>query len=152
MEPDTCRNCINEASNNITSICPKYLIAIAGFDDRGFNNCMLRYANYGIFGVMESAPYFFVHSESNITENLVEFNQTRNRLLERLISAAAARGSPHNVILIYPKMIASVASMILLNLFQNVVIKGKEEELLLQAVISDMRQANSTRLQLRDLQ
>ncbi|KAL5839827.1 hypothetical protein ACOSQ4_012435 [Xanthoceras sorbifolium] len=95
MEPDTCRNCINEASNNITSICPKYLIAIAGFDDRGFNNCMLRYANYDIFGVMENAPYFYVHSENNITENLVEFNQTRNGLLERLISAAAARGSPH---------------------------------------------------------
>ncbi|KAH7569095.1 hypothetical protein JRO89_XS06G0104700 [Xanthoceras sorbifolium] len=95
MEPDTCRNCINEASNNITSICPKYLIAIAGFDDRGYNNCMLRYADYDIFGVMETQPYFFVHSEINITENLVEFNQTRNRLLERLISAAAARGSPH---------------------------------------------------------
>ncbi|KAH7569088.1 hypothetical protein JRO89_XS06G0103300 [Xanthoceras sorbifolium] len=95
MEPDTCRNCINEASNNITSNCSKYRIAIVGFDDRGYNNCMLRYADYDIFGVMESAPYFFVHSEINITENLVEFNQTRNRLLERLISAAAARGSPH---------------------------------------------------------
>ncbi|KAH9748270.1 cysteine-rich receptor-like protein kinase 26 [Citrus sinensis] len=68
---------------------------IGGYDDRGYNNCMLRYANYDIFGLMENAPYFFVYAESNISENLIEFNQTRQRLLERLFSEAAARPSPN---------------------------------------------------------
>ncbi|KAI9198060.1 hypothetical protein LWI28_009324 [Acer negundo] len=94
MDGESCRNCISEASKNITSICPNFILAIAGFDDRGFNNCMLRYANYNIFGLMENAPYFFVHTLSNMTENLVEFNQTRKKLLEKLISEAAARNSP----------------------------------------------------------
>ncbi|KAK4857673.1 hypothetical protein QYF36_004366 [Acer negundo] len=41
MDGESCRNCISEASKNITSICPNFILAIAGFDDRGFNNCML---------------------------------------------------------------------------------------------------------------
>ncbi|KAK2656866.1 hypothetical protein Ddye_009918 [Dipteronia dyeriana] len=63
----------------------------AGFDDGGSNYCMLRYVNYNIFRLMENAPYFFVYSLSNITENLIKFKQTRNGLLKRLNSKAAAR-------------------------------------------------------------
>lgn len=95
MEPSSCRDCINVARKNLTSLCPNKVTAIGGYDDRGYNNCMLRYANYDIFGLMENAPYFFVYAVSNITENLIEFNQTRQRLLERLFSEAAARPSPN---------------------------------------------------------
>ncbi|KAJ4713095.1 Receptor-like protein kinase [Melia azedarach] len=96
MEPDSCRNCIDLATKNIASICPNDIMGIAGYDDRGYNTCMLRYANYDIFGLMENAPYFFVYALSNISENIVGvFNQTRERLLNRLINEAAARSSPN---------------------------------------------------------
>ncbi|KAJ4703266.1 Receptor-like protein kinase [Melia azedarach] len=96
MEPDSCRNCIDLATKNIASICPNDNVGIAGYDDRGYNTCMLRYANYNIFGLMENAPYFFVYALSNISEDIVGvFNQTRERLLNRLINEAAARSSPN---------------------------------------------------------
>ncbi|KAK4858311.1 hypothetical protein QYF36_014392 [Acer negundo] len=95
MDTKSCRNCISVASKKSISLCPNFYLAIAGFDDGGSNYCMLRYANYNIFRLMENAPYFFVYSLSNITENLVKFKQTRNGLLKRLNSVAAARGSPH---------------------------------------------------------
>ncbi|TXG47174.1 hypothetical protein EZV62_026468 [Acer yangbiense] len=94
MDAESCRDCISEASKNITSICPHSSLAIAGFDDGEYRNCMLRYANYDIFGLMEDAPVFFRDSQRDIMENLVEFSQKRNKLLERLIGEAAARGSP----------------------------------------------------------
>lgn len=95
MDADNCRSCITVASQNMTSICPNSRQGIAGFDDRGSNNCMLRYADYPIFDLMENKPYFFVHNDMNITENLIEFNQTRKRLLERLASGAAVRALPY---------------------------------------------------------
>ncbi|KAK2656937.1 hypothetical protein Ddye_009989 [Dipteronia dyeriana] len=95
MDTESCRNCISVASKKTKSLCPNFNLAIAGFDDKGSNYCMLRYANYSIFRLMENAPYFFVHTENNMTENLVKFNQTRNRLLNRLFSEAAARNSPY---------------------------------------------------------
>lgn len=95
MDFKSCRSCISAISKNVTSICPYSSLAIAGFDDRGFNYCMLRYANYNIFSLMENAPYFFVHSLNDIRDVSPEkFNQTRKRLLTRLISKAAARPSP----------------------------------------------------------
>ncbi|KAJ4703268.1 Cysteine rich receptor like kinase [Melia azedarach] len=96
MEPDSCSNCIDLARKNMTPTCPNYVMGIAGYDDRGDNNCMLRYANYDIFGLMENAPYFFVYAPSNISEDILEvFNQTRERLLNRIINEAAARSSPN---------------------------------------------------------
>ncbi|TXG47160.1 hypothetical protein EZV62_026454 [Acer yangbiense] len=95
MNSQSCHNCISEVSKNLTSFCPNSLLAIAWFDDDVDNNCMLRYANYDIFGLMENAPYFFMHTEINMTDNLVQFNQTRNSLLNRLFSEAAARNSPY---------------------------------------------------------
>lgn len=94
MEPSSCRDCINVARKNLTSLCPNKIMAIGGYE-RGYNNCMLRYAKYEIFHLMENAPYFFVYALSNISENLSEFNQTRQRLLNRLFSEAAARASPN---------------------------------------------------------
>ncbi|KAI9198481.1 hypothetical protein LWI28_016643 [Acer negundo] len=95
MDSQSCHNCIREVSKSLTSFCPNFFLAIAWFDDDVDNYCMLRYANYDIFGLMENAPYFFVHTVNNMTDNLVEFNQTRNRLLNRLFSEAAARNSPY---------------------------------------------------------
>ncbi|TXG47161.1 hypothetical protein EZV62_026455 [Acer yangbiense] len=94
MDPENCRKCISAASNNLTSICSNFLLATIWLDDGEYHNCMLRYANYSIFGLMEDAPYFYKSSKGNITENLEDFSQKRNKLLKRLIGEAAARGSP----------------------------------------------------------
>ncbi|TXG47171.1 hypothetical protein EZV62_026465 [Acer yangbiense] len=96
MDLESCGNCISAASISLTaSTCPNVRQAIGGIDDGRYNFCMLRYSNYEIFGLMENAPYIFMSPENNgnITENLVEFNQTRNRLLKRLFSEAAASNS-----------------------------------------------------------
>ncbi|XP_044460675.1 cysteine-rich repeat secretory protein 38-like [Mangifera indica] len=91
MDPDSCRDCITFATRNLTLLCPKHKMAIGGYDDGKYTNCMLRYAYEDYTGVMENAPYFFVYSPSNITGNFEEFNQTRQILLQRLTSEAAAR-------------------------------------------------------------
>ncbi|KAJ4703257.1 Receptor-like protein kinase [Melia azedarach] len=91
MEPDSCRDCIALARMQILSICSNSVMGIVGYGDRGYNSCMLRHANYDIFGLMESAPYFFVYAISNLSQDIVGvFNQTRGRLLSRLINEAAS--------------------------------------------------------------
>ncbi|XP_044460669.1 putative receptor-like protein kinase At4g00960 isoform X1 [Mangifera indica] len=91
-DPDSCRDCVTFATRNLTLLCPKHKMAIGGYDDDNYTNCMLRYADYDYTGVMENAPYFFVYTESNITQNVEQFNQTRQSLLQWLTSEAAARG------------------------------------------------------------
>ncbi|XP_031260592.1 cysteine-rich receptor-like protein kinase 25 isoform X1 [Pistacia vera] len=93
MDPDTCRDSVTVATRNLAYLCPNFRMAIGGYDDYNYTNCMLRYAYYDMIGVMENAPYFFVYSLCNITENVEEFNQTRQSLLQRLISQATAGGS-----------------------------------------------------------
>ncbi|XP_044460676.1 cysteine-rich repeat secretory protein 38-like [Mangifera indica] len=92
MNPKSCRDCVTFATRNLTLLCPNFKMAIGGYDDGSYTNCMLRYAFYDYIGVMENAPYFFVYSLSNITGNFDKFNQTRQSLLQTLISEAAARG------------------------------------------------------------
>ncbi|KAJ0112824.1 hypothetical protein Patl1_03260 [Pistacia atlantica] len=93
MEPVSCRNCLNAATKNLPSLCPNFLMAIGGYDDGNCSTCMLHYAFYDMIGIMETAPHFFVYSESNITKNVEDFNQIRQSLLTRMISEAAAPGS-----------------------------------------------------------
>ncbi|XP_044460673.1 cysteine-rich receptor-like protein kinase 25 isoform X2 [Mangifera indica] len=91
MDLESRRDCVTFATRNPTLLCPKLGMALFGYDDGIYTNCMLRYAQYDMIGVMENAPFFFVHAESNITQNVEQFNQTRHRLLQRLTSEAAAR-------------------------------------------------------------
>ncbi|KAM7265428.1 hypothetical protein ACFE04_003111 [Oxalis oulophora] len=94
MDAASCRNCIRNATEELTKYCTNTKEAIGGYEYVK-NYCMLRYANRGIFNLMENAPYFFVFSTINITNNLSEFKLGRKKLLDRLIGPAA-EGDSHN--------------------------------------------------------
>lgn len=84
ISPDACRTCVRNASGLLTTICPNFKEAIGGLD-----NCMLRYTNRSIFGLMEKGPYFWVNSQNNVSSDVNGFNQSRATLLARLWDKAA---------------------------------------------------------------
>lgn len=53
ITPESCRGCLKNASESLTTLCPNSKEAIGGLD-----NCILRYTNRSIFGVMEEGPAF----------------------------------------------------------------------------------------------
>uniref|UniRef100_A0A2P2J831 Receptor-like protein kinase At4g00960 n=1 Tax=Rhizophora mucronata TaxID=61149 RepID=A0A2P2J831_RHIMU len=87
VTPVACRTCIRNASDLLTTSCPNFKEAVGGLDD-----CMVRYANRYIFGLMEEGPYFWVYSEQNVSD-VVGFNRSRMILLDRLRDRAAAGDS-----------------------------------------------------------
>ncbi|KAL3596257.1 hypothetical protein D5086_007894 [Populus alba] len=122
VKPGACRDCLNYSSLALTSLCPTQKEAIIGLD-----NCILRYASRYIFGLNEVAPYFFVYSLTNVSDEK-GFNRSLNSLLDSLQDEAAA-GDPRR------KQNAVPASEMLPHVLDNVVRKGKEEESFIQAVI-----------------
>ncbi|XP_061979078.1 cysteine-rich receptor-like protein kinase 44 [Populus nigra] len=87
VKPDACRDCLNYSSRVLTARCPTEKEAIIGLD-----NCILRYASRYIFGLNEVAPYFFVHSLTNVSDEK-GFNRSLNSLLDSLQDEAAAGDS-----------------------------------------------------------
>jgi len=87
VKPAACRDCLNYSSRALTSRCPSQKEAIIGLD-----NCILRYANRYIFGLNEVAPYFFVYSLTNVSDEK-GFNSSLNSLLDSLQDKAAAGDS-----------------------------------------------------------
>nr|TKR83504.1 putative receptor-like protein kinase [Populus alba] len=87
VKPGACRDCLNYSSLALTSLCPTQKEAIIGLD-----NCILRYASRYIFGLNEVAPYFFVYSLTNVSDEK-GFNRSLNSLLDSLQDEAAA-GDP----------------------------------------------------------
>lgn len=87
ITPESCRGCLKNASESLTTLCPNSKEAIGGLD-----NCILRYTNRSIFGVMEEGPYFFVYSMNNVSD-VNGFNISRKTLLDKLRDEAAAGDS-----------------------------------------------------------
>ncbi|XP_031254255.1 putative receptor-like protein kinase At4g00960 [Pistacia vera] len=53
MSSETCRDCINVTREILPTVCQNNRSAIGGYDDDKDINCMLRYADYDQFGIME---------------------------------------------------------------------------------------------------
>ncbi|XP_038690288.1 putative receptor-like protein kinase At4g00960 [Tripterygium wilfordii] len=87
ITPDVCRECIRNASEALTTICPKFMEAVGGYD-----LCILRYANRNIFNLMEGGPYFWVYSLFNVSD-VAGFNRSVFTLLDRLGDQAATGNS-----------------------------------------------------------
>jgi hypothetical protein len=74
------RGCLNNAASLLTERCPQQKEAIGGYDE-----CMLRYSNRSILGVMETNPSFYMWNTKNISAYYVnQFNQDLRTLLESL--------------------------------------------------------------------
>ncbi|WVY97536.1 hypothetical protein V8G54_029687 [Vigna mungo] len=87
VEPNQCRSCLKDAGGNITQLCPNQKQATIYYE-----NCMLRYSNGSIFGILDSNPDFYMWNQNNATE-AAEFNQVLQNLLRELKDKAASGDS-----------------------------------------------------------
>ncbi|PON39890.1 Cysteine rich receptor like kinase [Parasponia andersonii] len=88
VEPDSCRSCLNQSAHLLTRVCPSQKEAIGGFDE-----CMLRYSNRSLFGLMETSPRFHSWSNRDVSTNSTDqFSRDLRALFENLKSRAANGG------------------------------------------------------------
>lgn len=89
VNPDDCRGCLKNSSTLLPQDCPNQKEAIGRCDQ-----CMLRYSNSSIFGIMDTSFHVLVCDMQNVSANyLAQFNDDVNILLNHLTSEAAAGGS-----------------------------------------------------------
>ncbi|PNY12159.1 cysteine-rich receptor-like protein kinase [Trifolium pratense] len=82
VKPDDCRNCLNDSRVLLTRLCPNQKEAIGWYD-----NCMLRYSNRSIFGIMEGEPLFRRSNPNSVTECTPDLSmQDCNHCLDDAIS------------------------------------------------------------------
>jgi hypothetical protein len=84
VKPDVCRNCLNDSRVLLTRLCPNQKEAIGWYE-----NCMLRYSNRSIFGLMEQFPWFYSASKS-IEKEVDLFNRVLGNLMKKLKEKAAS--------------------------------------------------------------
>jgi hypothetical protein len=82
--PDVCRNCLNDSRVLLTQLCPNQKEAIGWYD-----NCMLRYSNRSIFGIMEGLPAFYLWNTNNVSQ-VDQFNHVLGDLMKKLKEKAAS--------------------------------------------------------------
>ncbi|KEH43957.1 cysteine-rich receptor-kinase-like protein [Medicago truncatula] len=87
VKPDVCRSCLNDSRVLLTKLCPNQKEAIGWYVD-----CMLRYSNRSIFGVMEASPSYLKWTLKNATE-VDQFNQVLGNLMRKLKEIAASSDS-----------------------------------------------------------
>ncbi|XP_061353840.1 cysteine-rich receptor-like protein kinase 44 [Gastrolobium bilobum] len=87
IKPDVCRSCLNDSRVLLTQLCPNQKEAIGWYD-----NCMLRYSNRSIFGIMEPDPAYTLWVQNNATD-MDQFNQKLMDLVDSLRSKAASGDS-----------------------------------------------------------
>ncbi|KAM4101971.1 hypothetical protein ACB094_05G187000 [Castanea mollissima] len=89
VKPDDCRGCLKNSSSLLTQLCPNQKVAIVWYVQ-----CMLRYSNSSILGIMETLPGYHLWNTENVSANYVaQFNDDLNILLNNLTNEAAAGGS-----------------------------------------------------------
>ncbi|KAM4101962.1 hypothetical protein ACB094_05G186100 [Castanea mollissima] len=89
VKPDDCRGCLKNSSSLLTQLCPNQKEAIVWYDQ-----CMLRYSNSSILGIMETYPGYYIWDLENVSANYVaQFNDDLNILLNNLTNEAATGGS-----------------------------------------------------------
>ncbi|KAM1384772.1 hypothetical protein EV1_036538 [Malus domestica] len=90
VKAEDCRSCLNNSRYALPQSCPNRKEAIGWYAD----NCMLRYSNRSIYGVMETEPSPAYYNINNVSSSDLDgFNQELRKLLESIRSEAAAGGS-----------------------------------------------------------
>jgi hypothetical protein len=88
VNPDVCRGCLKNATSALKQLCPNQKEAIGWYDE-----CMLRYSNRSIYGVLETIPEFVLWNPEDMPANYVDqFNDDLRTLMESLSSQAVAGG------------------------------------------------------------
>ncbi|KAB2629390.1 receptor-like protein kinase [Pyrus ussuriensis x Pyrus communis] len=84
---ETCGTCLSDTAKGLTNNCPNQKAAIEWLP-----NCMLRYSNRPIYGIMEIYPAYSTWNRLNVSTGLDAFNQEVSRLLNGLRQEAATGG------------------------------------------------------------
>ncbi|XP_059438776.1 cysteine-rich receptor-like protein kinase 44 [Corylus avellana] len=88
LNPGICRACLNDARSRFKPVCPNQKEAIQWWSEY---ECMLRYSNRSIFGVVETDPVLEMPNGINVSDKYQFYDDVRT-LLERLQKQAAAGG------------------------------------------------------------
>ncbi|KAM0054393.1 putative protein kinase RLK-Pelle-DLSV family [Helianthus debilis subsp. tardiflorus] len=83
VEPDTCRQCVNDSFGMAKLYCPYRKVATVWFDD-----CMLRFSNENILGNVDTNGYRIIYTTDNL-QNAGELYQAMRPLMDRLKTEAA---------------------------------------------------------------
>lgn len=86
VSAEICRDCVAFAVNETLQKCPREKETVIWYDE-----CMLRYSNQSIVGMMRVSPVVFFWNTQNITENQVSrFNESLAGLLINVAVKAAS--------------------------------------------------------------
>ncbi|CAB4266667.1 unnamed protein product [Prunus armeniaca] len=89
VKSDACGKCLSDATYVLPEACPDQKEAI-GWSP----NCMLRYANRSMYGLLELNPAYSARNTENVSSaSLDAFNQELTALFKRLGSEAAGGGN-----------------------------------------------------------
>ncbi|KAM1224802.1 hypothetical protein COP2_044827 [Malus domestica] len=86
IREDVCSMCPTDAANYIREGCPNQ--EAIGWQ----NDCMLRYSNRSIYGMMQTNPDFYLKNDANVSTGLDAFSQERSHLLNRLAQKTVTGG------------------------------------------------------------
>ncbi|RXH92017.1 hypothetical protein DVH24_021040 [Malus domestica] len=89
---EACGTCLSDTANGLTKNCPKQREAIGWLP-----NCMLRYSNRSIYGIMETDPVYNAFNVYNVSTGFDAFNQELSRLFNGLGGKAATGGDLRKV-------------------------------------------------------
>ncbi|XP_022140076.1 cysteine-rich receptor-like protein kinase 10 [Momordica charantia] len=87
LKPAACRSCLTDSVSNLPPSCPTQKEAVIWYP-----NCMLRYSDRRIFGVVQNDPTFWLRNIQDAAD-LQQFNQVVQTMLAELSRDAAAGGS-----------------------------------------------------------
>ncbi|CAJ1977298.1 unnamed protein product [Sphenostylis stenocarpa] len=88
LTPDECLKCLNDSREAITKACPNQKEAIAWGGE-----CILRYSNRSIFGLMENQPMVLLVYTLDARGSLDQFNEALGSLMKNLTRIAASGDS-----------------------------------------------------------
>ncbi|EXB38214.1 hypothetical protein L484_006313 [Morus notabilis] len=86
-KPDACRSCLNDSTLLLPQRCRDQKEAVGWYD-----NCMLRYSNRSMFGIVETSQIFYMWSVQNVTDADGFYEKLRT-LINQLKNQAAAGDS-----------------------------------------------------------
>ncbi|XP_010057978.2 cysteine-rich receptor-like protein kinase 25 [Eucalyptus grandis] len=91
VSASTCSDCVATGTQDILQRCPNQRVSVIWYDQ-----CMLRYSNASIYGVMEQVPALTMYNTGNITDP-TRFMQLLGQAMDYIATAASADESGKKV-------------------------------------------------------
>ncbi|KAI8567460.1 hypothetical protein RHMOL_Rhmol02G0123600 [Rhododendron molle] len=91
----SCYDCVDTASQSIIANCPNKMEA---FDFGASSHCIVRCSNQSFFSTMATSPVRSVYNTSDITSNVIEFDQALSSLVDSLVNRVTTGYSVGNFV------------------------------------------------------